>query len=158
MGCEDTSLQMKLQILELEELIGTVTSQKHGLMPSEQFSRSPHYVKAYDIVYKLTKEVGIWERDCIVIQSHNSALPFMDEIGLIRTPNEFIVNIIRIGDSGDIKTKYYKKNNDVYVSFAEPSSNPNNAFIMSPYMYEAVGKPNIIDESFSEIYVKTLAK
>lgn len=137
---------------------------KKGLLSKELYKTTAHFVIAYNIVYKLTN-IGLdkwWIRFPVSICSHIDDTPFTDTIAVFKTDTNLNVKIVRVASDANLireKVKYYIKDKELYISFLASPAQPNNAFITSPYFHEIAGTPQeIIDDSFKEIIVKTVAE
>ena len=70
-------LDEKLQT-DVGELIGTTTIEKAGLLSPDLFKVYPHFVNAYDSVYKIADNVTDWYRAPIAVLCNDSADTCMD--------------------------------------------------------------------------------
>lgn len=141
----------------MEELLSEADTNKKGLLSKELYRTTAHYVEAYNTVYKLT-DIGLdkwWIRFPISICSHIDNYPFTDTIAVFKSDIDLNVQIVRVvSNPNEIskKVKYYIKDKELYISFLASPTQPNNAFIASPYFYKKVGTPQeIIDGSFKEV-------
>ena len=76
----------KLQT-DVGELIGTTTIEKAGLLSPDLFKVYPHFVNAYDSVYKIADNVTDWYRAPIAVLCNDSADTCMDFLSFIYIPD-----------------------------------------------------------------------
>ena len=136
------------------ELIGTTTIEKAGLLSPDLFKVYPHFVNAYDSVYKIADNVTDWYRAPIAVLYNDSADTCMDFLSFIYIPDTGLTASLKRILKKPIQTKYYIKGRDLFVSFAFNNELPNHAYILSPHGVQLVGTPDIIDDSFTEITEK----
>ncbi|WP_405371558.1 hypothetical protein [Phocaeicola sp.] len=135
----------------VEGLLSEVTYSDKGLMPANLYKQTSHYVQAFDATYKIADYTnGWWLRDVIIVCTHIDATPFLDIIALFRSDIALGVRVNNI-IQGERSYKYYKKDYCLYLCFTAPGTQPNNAYIMSPYGINRVGDAAFIDDSFTEI-------
>lgn len=68
---------------DVGELIGTTTIEKAGLLSPDLFKVYPHFVNAYDSVYKIADNVTDWYRAPIAVLCNDSADTCMDFLSFI---------------------------------------------------------------------------
>ena len=140
----------KLQT-DVGELIGTTTIEKAGLLSPELLKMYPHFVKVHNAVYKIAANVGAWDRNPILLVYTNETDFCIDTLAFVYTSKgEFRQSLNKVLYKA-VYTKYYKKDNEIFVCFGLPESHTNKGYILSPYGVELVGTPDIIDETFIEI-------
>ena len=135
---------------DVGELIGTTTIEKAGLLSPDLFKVYPHFVNAYDSVYKIADNVTDWYRAPIAVLCNDSADTCMDFLSFIYIPDTGLKRILK----KPLQVKYYIKGRDLFVSFTFNNELPNHAYILSPHGVQLVGTPDIIDDSFTEITEK----
>ena len=133
------------------ELIGTTTIEKAGLLSPDLFKVYPHFVNAYDSVYKIADNVTDWYRAPIAVLCNDSADTCMDFLSFIYIPDTGLAASLKRILKKPLQVKYYIKGRDLFVSFTFNNELPNHAYILSPYGVQLVGTPDIIDDSFTEI-------
>ena len=133
------------------ELIGTTTIEKAGLLSPDLFKVYPHFVNAYDSVYKIADNVADWYRAPIMVLYNDSASTSLDFLTFLYSPTDGILQSLKRFFIKPERVKYYKKGRDIFVSFTYDGTQPNHAYILSPYGAQLVGTPDIIDETFIEI-------
>ena len=74
------------------ELIGTTTIEKAGLLSPDLFKVYPHFVNAYDSVYKIADNVTDWYRAPIAVLCNDSADTCMDFLSFIYIPDTGLVS------------------------------------------------------------------
>ena len=75
------------------ELIGTTTIEKAGLLSPDLFKVYPHFVNAYDSVYKIADNVTDWYRAPIAVLCNDSADTCMDFLSFIVVMPLYLQNI-----------------------------------------------------------------
>ena len=136
---------------DVGELIGTTTIEKAGLLSPDLFKVYPHFVNAYDSVYKIADNVTDWYRAPIAVLCNDSADTCMDFLSFIYIPDTGLAASLKRILKKPLQVKYYIKGRDLFVSFTFNNELPNHAYILSPYGVQLVGTPDIIDDSFTEI-------
>jgi hypothetical protein len=136
------------------ELIGTTTIEKAGLLSPDLFKVYPHFVNAYDSVYKIADNVTDWYRAPIAVLCNDSADTCMDFLSFIYIPDTGLAASLKRILKKPLQVKYYIKGRDLFVSFTFNDELPNHAYILSPHGVQLVGTPDIIDDSFTEITEK----
>ena len=136
---------------DVGELIGTTTIEKAGLLSPDLFKVYPHFVNAYDSVYKIADNVADWYRAPIMVLYNDSASTSLDFLTFLYSPTDGILQSLKRFFIKPERVKYYKKGRDIFVSFTYDGTQPNHAYILSPYGAQLVGTPDIIDETFIEI-------
>lgn len=136
------------------ELIGTTTIEKAGLLSPDLFKVYPHFVNAYDSVYKIADNVTDWYRAPIAVLCNDSADTCMDFLSFIYIPDIGLAASLKRILKKPLQVKYYIKGRDLFVSFTFNNELPNHAYILSPHGVQLVGTPDIIDDSFTEITEK----
>ena len=136
------------------ELIGTTTIEKAGLLSPDLFKVYPHFVNAYDSVYKIADNVTDWYRAPIAVLCNDSADTCMDFLSFIYIPDTGLAASLKRILKKPLQVKYYIKGRDLFVSFTFNNELPNHAYILSPHGVQLVGTPDIIDDSFTEITEK----
>lgn len=143
----------KLQT-DVGELIGETTIEKAGLLSPDLFKVYPHFVNAYDSVYKIADNVTDWYRAPIAVLCNDSADTCMDFLSFIYIPDTGLAASLKRILKKPLQVKYYIKGRDLFVSFTFNNELPNHAYILSPHGIQLVGTPDIIDDSFTEITEK----
>jgi len=133
------------------ELMEEATVEKAGLLSPELLKMYPHFVKVHNAVYKIAANVGAWDRNPILLVYTNETDFCIDTLAFVYTSKgEFRQSLNKVLYKA-VYTKYYKKDNEIFVCFGLPESHTNKGYILSPYGVELVGTPDIIDETFIEI-------
>ena len=140
----------KLQT-DVGELIGETTIEKAGLLSPNLFKVYPHFVNAYEAVYKIADNMTDWYRAPIMVLYNDSASTSLDFLTFLYSPTDGILQSLKRFFIKPERVKYYKKGRDIFVSFTYDETQPNHAYILSPYGAQLVGTPDIIDDSFTEI-------
>ena len=136
---------------DVGELIGETTIEKAGLLSPDLFKVYPHFVNAYDSVYKIADNVTDWYRAPIAVLCNDSADTCMDFLSFIYIPDTGLAASLKRILKKPLQVKYYIKGRDLFVSFTFNNELPNHAYILSPHGVQLVGTPDIIDDSFTEI-------
>ena len=136
------------------ELIGETTIEKAGLLSPDLFKVYPHFVNAYEAVYKIADNVADWYRAPIAVLCNDSADTCMDFLSFIYIPDTGLAASLKRILKKPLQVKYYIKGRDLFVSFTFNNELPNHAYILSPHGVQLVGTPDIIDDSFTEITEK----
>ena len=136
---------------DVGELMEEATVEKAGLLSPELLKMYPHFVKVHNAVYKIAANVGAWDRNPILLVYTNETDFCIDTLAFVYTSKgEFRQSLNKVLYKA-VYTKYYKKDNEIFVCFGLPESHTNKGYILSPYGVELVGTPDIIDETFIEI-------
>lgn len=133
------------------ELIGETTIEKAGLLSPNLFKVYPHFVNAYEAVYKIADNMTDWYRAPIMVLYNDSASTSLDFLTFLYSPTDGILQSLKRFFIKPERVKYYKKGRDIFVSFTYDGTQPNHAYILSPHGVQLVGTPDIIDDSFTEI-------
>ena len=139
------------RFMDVGELIGETTIEKAGLLSPDLFKVYPHFVNAYDSVYKIADNVTDWYRAPIMVLYNDSASTSLDFLTFLYSPTDGILQSLKRFFIKPERVKYYKKGRDIFVSFTYDGTQPNHAYILSPHGVQLVGTPDIIDDSFTEI-------
>lgn len=133
------------------ELIGTTTIEKAGLLSPDLFKVYPHFVNAYEAVYKIADNVTDWYRAPIAVLYNKSESVGLDFLAFLYSPTKGMTQSLKRFFIKPEQVKYYKKGRDIFVSFTYDGTQPNHAYILSPHGVQLAGTPDIIDETFIEI-------
>ena len=136
---------------DVGELIGETTIEKAGLLSPDLFKVYPHFVNAYDSVYKIADNVADWYRAPIMVLYNDSASTSLDFLTFLYSTTDGMLQSLKRFFIKPERVKYYKKGRDIFVSFTYDGTQPNHAYILSPHGAQLVGTPDIIDDSFTEI-------
>lgn len=139
------------RFMDVGELIGETTIEKAGLLSPDLFKVYPHFVNAYEAVYKIADNVTDWYRAPIMVLYNDSASTSLDFLTFLYSPTDGILQSLKRFFIKPERVKYYKKGRDIFVSFTYDGTQPNHAYILSPHGVQLVGTPDIIDDSFTEI-------
>ena len=150
----DITFRPHNETIDVGELIGTTTIEKAGLLSPDLFKVYPHFVNAYDSVYKIADNVTDWYRAPIAVLYNDSADTCMDFLSFIYIPDTGLAASLKRILKKPLQVKYYIKGRDLFVSFTFNNELPNHAYILSPHGVQLVGTPDIIDDSFTEITEK----
>lgn len=85
----DITFRPHNETIDVGELIGTTTIEKAGLLSPDLFKVYPHFVNAYDSVYKIADNVTDWYRAPIAVLCNDSADTCMDFLSFIYTRYRF---------------------------------------------------------------------
>ena len=91
------------------ELIGTTTIEKAGLLSPDLFKVYPHFVNAYDSVYKIADNVTDWYRAPIAVLCNDSADTCMDFLSFIYIPDTGLAASLKRILKKPLQVKYYIK-------------------------------------------------
>ena len=112
---------------DVGELIGTTTIEKAGLLSPDLFKVYPHFVNAYDSVYKIADNVTDWYRAPIAVLCNDSADTCMDFLSFIYIPDTGLAASLKRILKKPLQVKYYIKGRDLFVSFTFNNELPNHA-------------------------------
>ena len=101
---------------DVGELIGTTTIEKAGLLSPDLFKVYPHFVNAYDSVYKIADNVTDWYRAPIAVLCNDSADTCMDFLSFIYIPDTGLAASLKRILKKPLQVKYYIKGRDLFVS------------------------------------------
>ena len=133
------------------------TTTQKGLMSDDDKKKQINQLVsiAGDDLYKITSQVSTWHRVGTIVYHFNEKVVQMYMISIYNKSDVTSIFIRKCWGNYSDDTKFYKKDDIVYLSPDRSQSEKDTYYIISYEPTERIGKKTIVDETYTEVVPTT---